>query len=179
MAITRMTNSLQGAAQMLSRRSVVWGSIAVLATGGHGFAAEQSAQDFLASIYAAYKGKGAKGIKLATIKRGAPARYFTPGLARLIQADERAAARDGEIPTLGADPFIDAQDFEINAFAIDVKDTAAGKAVGTVKFKNLGENVSVTLDLVKGKNGWRIDDIHWPKWSLRALLEKSAPFKKK
>jgi len=165
---------------MLARRSVVLGSavamIAATLSGARSFAAEQSAQDFLGGIYAAYKGRNAKGIKLT---RGARAKYFTPGLARLIEADEKDAARSGEIPTLGADPFIDAQDFEINAFAIEVKDSAADKAVGTVKFRNLGTDAAVTLDLVKGKNGWRIDDIHWPKWSLRALLEKSAPFKKK
>ena len=96
-----------------------------------------------------------------------------------IEADEKDAARNRELATLGADPFIDAQDFEIDAFAIEVKDIAADKAVGTVKFKNLGEDAAVTLDLVKGRDGWRIDDIHWPSWSLRALLNKSAPFKKK
>jgi hypothetical protein len=133
------------------------------------FAAEQSAQDFLARIYATYKGKDAKGIRLNT--RGATARYFSPSLARLIDADAKAAK--GEVGQLGADPFIDAQDFEIAAFAIDVKETAPGKAVGTVKFKNFTEDQTVTLELVKLKTGWRIDEIRAPTTkSLRALLKK-------
>jgi hypothetical protein len=141
-----------------------------MVTGAHGFAAEQSAQDFLKTIYAAYKGKDAKGIPLNA--RGAPARYFTPALARLIDADAKAAAKRGDVPALGGDPFVDAQDFEINAFAIVVKDTAANKAVGSVKFKNFDQDVTIALDLVKLDNGWRIDEIRMPSGSLRALFKK-------
>src|SRR5437870_4198230 len=104
MAGTPMT--IWGRRLMLSRRAVVLGSTAVVLTSVRGFAAEQSAQVFLAGIYAAYTGKAAKGIRLGSGSRGAYARYFTPGLARLLEADVKAAARKGEIPTLGADPFI-------------------------------------------------------------------------
>jgi hypothetical protein len=154
---------------MLSRRGVVLGmALLMMGAGGTG-AAEQSAQDFLARIYATYKGKDAKGIDLN--KRGAIARYFSPSLARLINADIKAAK--GEVGQMGADPFIDAQDFEITAVAIDVKDTASGKAVGTVKFKNINEDQTMTLDLVKLKGEWRIDEIRGPTTkSLRALLTK-------
>ena len=154
---------------MLSRRGVVLGLALVAMNARGAFAAEQSAQDFLARIYATYKGKDAKGIRLNT--RGATARYFSPSLARLIDADAKAAK--GEVGQLGADPFIDAQDFEIAAFAIDVKEAAPGKAVGTVKFKNFTEDQTVTLELVKLKTGWRIDEIRAPTTkSLRALLKK-------
>src|SRR5688500_15693131 len=159
----------QGAAGMLSRRGVILGLALVAMNARGAAAAEQSAQDFLARIYATYKGKDAKGIRLNT--RGATARYFSPSLARLIDADAKAAK--GEVGQLGADPFIDAQDFEIAAFAIDVKETAPGKAVGTVKFKNFTEDQTVTLELVKLKTGWRIDEIRAPETkSLRALLKK-------
>jgi hypothetical protein len=159
----------QGAAGMLSWRVVVLGLALVAMNARGGFAAEQSAQDFLARIYATYKGKDAKGIRLNT--RGATARYFSPSLARLIDADAKAAK--GEVGQLGADPFIDAQDFEIAAFAIDVKETAPGKAIGSVKFKNFTEDQTVTLELVKLKTGWRIDEIRAPGTkSLRALLKK-------
>src|SRR4051812_48103519 len=121
MAITRMTFGPMEML-MLARRSLVLGSIAVIGsvtlTGTRGLAAEQSAQDFLAGIYQAYKGKDAKGLPLNA--RGAPARYFTPALARLIDAGAKAAAKRGDAPALDGDPFIDAQDFEINAFAIEV-----------------------------------------------------------
>jgi hypothetical protein len=154
---------------MISRRGVVFGLALVALDAGGAHAVEESAQDFLARIYATYKGKDAKGINLNA--RGATARYFSPSLARLIDADKKAAK--GEVGQLGADPFIDAQDFEIAAFAIDVQETAPGKAVGTVKFKNFTEDQTITLDLVKLKAGWRIDEIRAPSTkSLRALFKK-------
>jgi hypothetical protein len=160
----------QGLAGMLSRRGIVSGLVLVATSAAsRAFAAEESAYDFLARIYATYKGRNAKGINLNT--RGAIARYFSPSLARLIDADAKAAK--GEVGQLGADPFIDAQDFEIAAFAIDVRDLGAGKARGTVKFKSFTENQTITLELVKLKTGWRIDEIRGPTTkSLRALLKK-------
>ena len=73
----------------------------------------------------------------------------------------------------GADPFIDAQDFEIAAFAIDVKEPAPGKAVGTVRFKNFNEDQTITLDLVKlqGRLAHRRDPRPGNR-SLRALFKK-------
>jgi hypothetical protein len=153
---------------MLSRRSVLGLALVALSAGGT-FAADMSAQDFLARIYATYKGKDAKGIDLN--KRGATARYFSPSLARLIDADVKAAK--GEVGRLGADPFIDAQDFEIAAFAIEVKELAPGKALGTVKFKNFTETQTISLELVKLETGWRVDEIRGPTTkSLRALFKK-------
>jgi hypothetical protein len=154
---------------MLTRRGVVFGlALGAVSAGGAG-AAEQSAQDFLARIYATYKGKDAKGIDLNA--RGATGRYFSPSLARLIDADAKAAK--GGVGQLGADPFIDAQDFEIAAFAIDVKALAPDKALGTVRFKSFTNDRTITLDLVKLKTGWRIDEIRGPTTkSLRALFKK-------
>lgn len=112
----------------------------------------------------------AKGIRLN--RPGATARYLSPTLARLIDADGKAV-KPGDMGVLGADPFVDAQDFEIAAFAIDVQDLGSGKARGTVKFKNFGEDQTVTLELVKLKNGWRIDEIRGPTTELlRALFKK-------
>lgn len=144
-------------------------ALVLLFSGGAAFA-EQSAQDFLNAIYAAYRGKDSKGVSLS--ERGAVARYFTPALARMIDADARAAAKRGDVPNLAGDPFIDAQDWEIESFAIDVKERGKDKATATVKFKNAGENVTMTLDLVKLKDGWRIDEIRGPSGSLRALFKK-------
>jgi hypothetical protein len=154
---------------MPTRRSFII-ALAIAALAGPATAAEQTAQDFLAGIYANYKGKNAKGVSLAntaTINR-----IFTPALARLIDADAKAAAKRREVGALGGDPFVDAQDFEIDAVVIDVKESAPDKAVGTVKFKNFGKDVTVTLDLVKLKQGWRIDEIRMPSGSLRALFKK-------
>jgi hypothetical protein len=140
-----------------------------LVFGAGAVAAEQSARQFLGAIYAAYKGKDAKGIRLDGAR--ATTRYFTPSLARMIDADARAAR--GEVGQLGADPFIDAQDYEIMAVTIDVKHTGPDKAVGTVRFRNFDQNQTITLDLVKLKQGWRIDEIRAPTTgSLRALFKK-------
>ena len=76
------------------------------------------------------------------------------------------------MPTLGSDPFIDPQDFEISAVAITVRQQGSDKAVETVKFRNIDQNITVTLELVKLKDGWRINDIRTSNGSLRALFKK-------
>ena len=121
------------------------------------------------SIYAAYKGKDSKGISLGT--NAAVRRYFDPKLAALIIKDRKDA--HGEVGKLGSDPFIDAQDWEIDAVNIAVRETASDKASATVSFTSLGEQRTVLLALVKLKMGWRIADITSDrKETLRELLSK-------
>jgi hypothetical protein len=154
---------------MTTRRSFLVVSIFLAATGA-ACAAEQSAQDFVAGIYATYKGKDAKGVSLDT--RAKIARYFTPSLTKLIDDDSKAAAKRGEVGELDGDPFIDAQDYQIDAIAIDVKESG-NKAVATATFKNFGKDTTIVMDLVKLKQGWRIDELHLPnRKSLRALFKK-------
>jgi hypothetical protein len=155
---------------MIARRSflvAVWIGLALASVGA--MAAEPSATSFVEAIYAPYKIKDGQGIPLdsdAALKR-----YFEPRLAALIIKDRNNAA--GELPTLDMDPFIDAQDWDISAVDIAVRDTGADKASATVSFKNLGKPTSVVLDLVKLKDGWRIADINWGrKRTLRALFIK-------
>ena len=155
---------------MPTRRSFII-ALAATAAAHPVLAAEASAQDFLAAIYAHYKGKNAKGVPLSD--KGAAARYFTPELAHIMDADAKAAAKKHEVGALDGDPFVDAQDFEITDVKIDVKESAPDKSTGTVTFKNFGKDTTVTYDLVKLKQGWRIDDIHMPSGSLRALFKKA------
>ena len=122
-------------------------------------AADASALAFVTDIYAAYKGKDAKGHPLDDER--AIRRYFEPSLAALMAKDQKAAAKRGEVGLLDFDPFIDAQDWEISAFDIAVEDGAPGKATATVKFTNFGKLVTVRLDLVKVKNDWRVADMTW------------------
>jgi hypothetical protein len=69
------------------------------------------------------------------------------------------------------DPFIDAQDWDINGVDVAVRDTGADKASATVSFKNLDKPTTVVLDLVKPREGWRIADINWGrKPTLRGLF---------
>jgi hypothetical protein len=160
---------------MIVRRSVLMGALAGIAFATAGArAAEPSAKSFVEAIYAAYKGKDGNGIALdsdAAVKR-----YFEPKLAALISKDRKDADKRGEVSTLDGDPFIDAQDWEIESVDIAVREIAADKASATVSFTNMDKPTTVLLDLVKLREGWRIADITWDrdgrKESLRALFTK-------
>lgn len=157
---------------MTARRKVLialWIGLALASVGA--MAAEPSATSFVEAIYAPYKVKDGKGNPLdsdAAVKR-----YFEPRLAALIIKDHNKAAKRGDVSTLEMDPFIDAQDWDISAVDVAVRDTSAEKASATVSFKNLGKPTTVVLDLVKLREGWRIADINWGrKPTLRGLFAK-------
>jgi hypothetical protein len=122
-------------------------------------AAEASATAFVTKIYDAYKGENSKGILIDT--DAAIRRYFEPSLAALISKDQKDAARRHDVPTLDGDPFIDAQDWDISAVDIAVRDASPDKAVATVSFKNIDHSTTVVLDLIKIKSDWRIANITW------------------
>ena len=71
---------------MSTRRSFIIALCVIVA--GPVIAAEQSAQEFLAAIYAKYKGKDFKGVPFGT--DGEINRLFTPSLAKLIDTDAKA-----------------------------------------------------------------------------------------
>jgi uncharacterized protein DUF3828 len=123
------------------------------------FANDGSALALIKRIYAAYRGKDAKGIPLTDT--AALGRYFNPSLVTLIVEDQRNAARRNETPKLDGDPFVDAQDWQIPDFDVAVTDTGPGEATATVKFVNQGEATTVALDLVTVNASWRITDIVW------------------
>jgi hypothetical protein len=133
-------------------------------------AADSAATAFVTGIYETYKGSGAKGLPLDTDR--AVQRYFEPSLAALIIRDRKNA--HGEVGKLDGDPFIDAQDWNIDKFDIELTDTGPGKARATVKFVNLDRPATTVLDLVKVKNDWRVGDITWRRErkaeTLRALF---------
>jgi hypothetical protein len=135
-------------------------------------AADASAKTFVTGIYEAYKGSGAKGLPLDS--EGAIRRYFEPSLAALIIKDRRSAAHRREVGKLDGDPFVDAQDWDIDKLDVDVTENAPGKAKATVKFVNLDQPATVVLDLVKIGKNWRITNITWLRDSkpetLRALF---------
>jgi hypothetical protein len=143
---------------MLSRRNLTLG-LACAALIAPAYAGDASATAFITAIYDSYKGKDAKGTPLdseRTIRR-----YFEPKLASLMASDQKAAARRNEVGALDFDPFLDAQEWDITTFDIVVSDAAAGKAQATVKFVNLGQSMTVVLDLVQVRNAWRIHEITW------------------
>jgi hypothetical protein len=143
---------------MLSRRTIILGA-ASMAAAGPAFAADPGATAFVTAIYSAYKGKDAKGVPLENER--VIRRYFEPTLAAAMAKDQKAAARRNEVGLLDFDPFLDAQDWDVDAFDITVSDAATGTAKATVKFVNQGEAMTVVLDLVQAKNDWRVYDITW------------------
>ncbi len=129
---------------------------AVLAlVAGPVLAADSSATAFVTGIYDTYKGSGAKGVPLDSDR--AVRRYFDPSPANMIIRDRKKA--HGEVGQLDGDPFIDAQDWNIDKFDIEITDTGPRKAKATVKFINLDQQAAIILDLIKNKNDWRISDI--------------------
>jgi uncharacterized protein DUF3828 len=153
---------------MIARRSVLIGASIAAAFAAAGVrAADPSAVSFVKAIYAHYQGKDANGLALES--DAAVRRYFAPGLAALIIKDRRDA--HGEVGKLDSDPFVDAQDWEIDAVDVAVSEVAADKARATVAFNSLGRAQTVILDLVKLKGSWRIADITWDgNATLRGLL---------
>jgi Protein of unknown function (DUF3828) len=131
------------------------------------FAQEQSAEQFLHSIYDQYK--GAEGPPLDDKAMG---NYFTPDIYRLIKADSDAAAKKGDVPLLAGDPFIDAQDWKIDRLEIAVEEKKPNTAVGIVTFQNFGEPFEIRLDLAKTPKGWRISEIYAPSGTLKELYKK-------
>ncbi len=157
---------------MITRRNFVFVSVLTLAFAPTGAAfADPAAKAFLEKIYAAYKGKNSKGIRLdsdAVLRR-----YFEPKLAALMIKDRNDAQKRGDIPELDGDPFINGQDWEIGPVDIAVRDIAPDKASATVKFRNLKVQTTVDYDLVQLKEGWRIADITWDgKDTLRGIYVK-------
>ena len=162
----------------LSRRAILAGFAIPLAAlpalpalAGSGSAAKA----FLADIYRRYVGSSAgtaKGISLNSVRTVRS--YFTFGLASLIIEDRAAAAKRGEPPVLDGDPFIGSQNWDISNLDIEVKDTGAFKATGTVTFMNSGKPEQVVLELLRSGNDWRIADVAWESGTLRALYRSHA-----
>lgn len=131
------------------------------------FAQEQSAEQFLHSIYDQYKSEEGPPLDDAAM-----ANYFAPETYKLIKADSDAAAAKGELPLLSGDPFIDAQDWKIDQIKIAVEEPKPDTAKGTVTFQNFGEPFEIKLDLSKTPKGWRITEIYAPSGSLKELFKK-------
>ncbi len=128
---------------------------------------------FVRDIYRAYEGARAKGQPMAD--RPARRRLFTPSLAKLIDDDYEPAERRGEVGILNFDPFVKAQDFEVDAVAVRTEPTGPGRAPATVTYTNFGQPATTRLDLVQGRGGWRIDEIRWSQGgSLRQLFRQTS-----
>lgn len=134
--------------------------------------AAQSAKEFVDGIYKSYMGKNAKGIPIDSARAK---KLITPGLMKLIDNDAKSAAKNGDAPELEGDPFIDAQDFQMKSYKVEIKDLGPTKATATVSLQDKvpTESKRVVLDLVKVGDDWRIDDFHGGAGSMRKYLTKT------
>lgn len=166
-----------------SRRSLAFGFAAVVAFSAvPAFAAdkhgtgEHAAKKFLASVYQRYLDKKPSaadaGIPLTDAQ--SVRSYFTYGLASLILEDRSAATTRGEPPVLDSDPFIGRREWDISNLSIEVKETGAPVAVGTVTFANFSKPERVVLKLLRSGKEWRIADVEWGSGSLRGLYRRAA-----
>ena len=124
-------------------------------------AQDGSAMAFLQQIYGQYE-KSEDGVDFRSEAKAL--RYFTPTVARLIEADSAEAARNKEVGRLDFDPFIAGQFWAPTKVAIGVEPgPTADRALGTARytFKGAKAQTVIKLDLVRIPAGWRIADMRW------------------
>jgi hypothetical protein len=166
-----------------SRRSLALGFVVALAlsvvpafAGTRRRAGVHSAKKFLSSIYQHYLGKSSAAAGLPLTDAYSVRSYFTTGLAELILDDRAAATKQGESPILNGDPFIGHSEWDISDLSVDVKATAGFKTDGTVSFLNFGKRETVTLELLRLGNEWRVADVAWDSGTLRGLYRRNAAY---
>jgi hypothetical protein len=163
---------------MLAKAAVTftlsWMLLASPALTGSGAARDRSAKAFLTSLYAPYlAGAHNEGAGFDS-----PASYsaaFEPRLAALlIKENEAEFQRQNPILNdaliLNHAILIDADSWLIRRVRIAIVPTGTRTAKATVRFRNLGKEAALKLDLVKLSIGWRIADIHLKSGDLRARL---------
>ena len=133
--------------------------------------AAEDPKDFVTAIYQSYVGKDARGIGVNSARAR---EVITPSLMKLIDTEAKAAKARSQPSRLDSDPFIDAQDFDIKSFKVEVQEVGRARAVATVTFRNeaAAEDAPIILVLVKIGDGWRIDDFRGGGRSLRKYLSR-------
>jgi len=167
-----------------SRRRLAFGLASLVAfrafpafAGRKRQAGKPVAEEFLGSIYQRYLGKSsAAGSGIVLAEAQSVRNYFTAGLASLILEDRAAATEQGGSPVLESDPFIGRSEWDISDLSIEVKDTGAVKAVGTVTFLNFGKPEKVVLELLRLGDEWRVADVKWDWGTLRGVYRRKAAY---
>jgi len=120
----------------LTRRTILLTAACSLAAClfGSGFASAGPADDasalaFVSAIYKSYTTGSRDGVRIDNGRK--LRRYFEPALAQAMNKDQENAAKHHDEGELDADPFIDAQDYDIKHFDVAIKDTAPGKVTAT------------------------------------------------
>jgi len=85
------------------------------------------------------------------------AKYLTPQLIELVKANNQLDEAD----RLDYDPLADSQDFEITDMQATVTQSDDRKATVAVTLHNLGDEMSMTLDLEVVSGTWHLANIHY------------------
>jgi hypothetical protein len=143
---------------------------ALVAAAAPAWAADPAAEAFLRDIYKVYAVPENLGISLNSEAAARP--YFTPEMAGLIGEDATQAMASDSHGRMDFDPFINGQQWQIDSIDLALKDTGAGKAEASVRFREIDTYETVYYQLVATPDGWRIADISWSDGgpSLRAIL---------
>lgn len=145
-----------------------------LAVVAHAGVASQTAEQFLRSIYNAYTGDPEKAPTIRLEDQANIRKYFEPGLAAMIIADETKAQQEEDVPALDFDPFVNGQDFTLTGpVTIKISPGTGAVTLATVRFTNSGRVNTLKYSLVKVGGQWRIYDIDWggDGGTLRALYQ--------
>lgn len=112
------------------------------------------AEAFLRRVYAPYVASENGG---DWFHRRAPS-VFAPALLKQIRADQKAT--EGEVDSIGVDPFCNCQDGgPLKRLAITISPDGPGRALGTVRFVNMTTPQAISFKLVSVGGQWRIADI--------------------
>lgn len=137
------------------------------------FAAQSD--DPAAFVRALYKEHDAgRGPFFQTESKQSIARWFDAQLTDLIWKDALEAA--GEVGRLEADPLYDSQDTDgMKNLEVRTVERKAGTARVLVTYDQFRQKVAIDYRLTRGSSGWRITNIHYPRWNgdLRSMLETS------
>lgn len=121
-------------------------------------APDQTPESLLRFVYGHYVGKsGSDDVKFNWMDKPLVDQLFEPELAAAIVKD---SANDEE-SALGADPFINGQDFDVKSADFAVVSQTADRARIDAKLINFGEPSTIGYDLVRVGGSWRIRDIIW------------------
>jgi len=71
---------------------------------------------------------------------------------------------------LDYDPFVQGQDYQVAALSVREENVAADLATARADFRNFGRQTTVVYQLVRGRDGWRINDAIHKGRSLRRIF---------
>jgi hypothetical protein len=136
---------------------------------------QAASDDPTASVRAAYTHQAAQ----AKARRPAPAwvaphrdRFFAHDLAALLAADERHVATNNEMGAVGYDPFLNGQDGAVRGLTLTVSNRSPERATVEARFRSLNVAQTVSFDMRREGDSWRIADIAGTMEGTRTSLRK-------